>query len=312
VISAVIVRGWDRLVHLFARIAYLAPSADPDRWDVEHLRDIPYRETGKRAHLLDVYRPHSASPRPVVLYVHGGGWAMLSKDTHRVMALAFASRGYVVFNANYRLGPKHRYPAPIEDACAALEWVHEHAREHGGDPDRIAIAGESAGANLVAALAYVATHPRPEPFARRVFDRNVKLRACLPIYGMLDMHDLGRFDHPRLGRVVKIALHRAAAAYVGRPVRERAALSPLASPLRLLEEPDPEGSRPLPPFFAAVGTADPLYVDSKRLETLLGERGVPCVLSVHPHEIHGFNAMIWRREARRKWRNLFDFLERWM
>ena len=78
---------------------------------------------------------------------------MLSKDTHRVMALAYARRGYVVFTINYRLGPEHLFPAPLEDASPhALVWVREHCARFGGDPSRLAIAGESAGANLVTAL----------------------------------------------------------------------------------------------------------------------------------------------------------------
>ena len=307
-----LVRGWDSVVHWFARLAYLQPAADPSRYGVELERNLAYRNTGRRAHLLDVYQPASLTKRPALLYVHGGGWAVLSKDTHRVMALAFASRGHVVFNINYRLGPKDHYPAPLEDAAAALEWVADNAERFGADPERIVLAGESAGANLVAALAYAATHPRPEPFARRLFERKLKIRACMPIYGLLDMHDLERFDHPRLSRLLKMGIHRAAVAYVGRPVRENAARAPLASPLRLLEEPPPEGSRPLPPFFAAVGTADPLYIDSKKLKRILDERGVPCELSVHPGEIHGFNAMVWRREARAKWRAAFRFLDRYV
>ncbi len=297
------------MLHAGARLAYLGPGADPDSYGVDLVHDVPYRPTGSRAHLLDVYRPRSLTPRATVLYVHGGGWAVLSKDTHRVMALAFASRGYLVFNINYRLGPKHRYPDPLEDAAAALEWASDHAAEYGGDPSRLAVAGESAGANLVTALAYIATHPRPEAFARRVYDRNVPLKACLPIYGLLDMHELERFDHPRLSRVLKMGIHRAAAAYVGRPVRKRAAASPLASPLRLLAESPPPEARQLPPFFAAVGTKDPLYPDSKRLQRVLEARNVTCELSIHPGEIHGFNAMVWRREARAKWRALFRFLE---
>jgi acetyl esterase len=172
------------------------------------------------------------------------------------------------------------------------------------------LAGESAGANLVTALAYCATHPRPESFAHAVYDADLRLRGVLPIYGLLDLHELERFDHPRLSPLLKIAIHRAAAAYVGRPVRENAPRCPLASPLRLLAEPPPPGARALPPFFAACGTADPLLCDSKRLKEVIEARGASCELSVHPKEIHGFNAMIWRRAARAKWRAAFRFISR--
>lgn len=301
---------WDWGVHAVARVGYSLPFGDPQRYRVQLHRNIPYRPTGKRSHLLDVYRPWAPQSTPAVLYVHGGGFSALSKDTHRVMALSFAARGYTVFNINYRLGPRHRYPAPIEDAAAALEWVMDHAAEYGADPARIILAGESAGANLVMALAICCAEPRPELFARRLFERSPQLAAVLPSYGLLDMQDLERFNHPRLPRLVRMLICAAAGAYVGRPVRKYASLAPLASPLRILAAGAPPGSRPLPPTFAACGTADPLLIDSKRLQRVLRARGGVCELSVHPGEIHGFNVLVWRREAKAKWRAMFRFLER--
>ena len=151
-LTTTLVKVWDRALHVVARVAYNVPIAKPERHGIRLLRDVPYRDSGRRSHLLDIYRPKGAGLRPAVLYVHGGGFAILSKDTHRVMAMAFARQGYVVFNINYRLGPQHRYPAALEDAAAALLWVKEHARAFGADPSPIVLAGESAGANLVAAL----------------------------------------------------------------------------------------------------------------------------------------------------------------
>ena len=115
---------------------------------IEVIRDVSYCDSGKHAHLLDVFRPESASPLPIVLYVHGGGFSMLSKDTHHFMAMAFARRGYLVFNVNYRLAPKHPYPAALEDVSLAYRWTVEHAAEFGGDTSRLVLAGESAGANV--------------------------------------------------------------------------------------------------------------------------------------------------------------------
>ena len=303
-------RTFDCGVHAAASVLHLMPKANPARYGVTLERDIAYLATGKRAHRLDVYRPEASGPRPVVVYVHGGAFAMLSKDTHRVMALQFAARGYVVVNINYRLGPTHQYPSQLEDAAAALEWVMDHAAEHGGDPTRLVLAGESAGANLVTALTIASTERRPEPFAARLFERAPSLRAVLPIYGLLDLHDLHRIlHHPRLGRWARYELLTAGASYVGRPIRERAPLAPLASPLRLLQRPAPEGSRPLPPFFVAVGTADPLLDDSRRLRVAIEARGGSCVLAIYPGEIHGFNAMLWRPAAQAKWRAVAEFLE---
>ncbi|HVU01648.1 MAG TPA: alpha/beta hydrolase fold domain-containing protein [Polyangiaceae bacterium] len=303
-------RVWDRALHLGAKVAYLSPAANVRLHGVELVRDVPYRQTGRRGHLLDVYVPEGVTNPPALLYVHGGGFALLSKETHRVMALALARRGYAVFLANYRIGPRHRYPAPLEDAAAALSWVMDHARAYGADASRLVLAGESAGGNLVTALAYIATHARPEPFARAIFDRAPPIAAVLCVYGFLDLENLDRFANPRMPWYVKQIILNAAAAYVGHPVRSRARYSPLASPLRLLAQEPPPGARPLPPFFIACGTADPLLLDSRKLHAILESRGVRNDLSIHEGEIHGFNAMIWRKEARSMWRGAYAFLAR--
>lgn len=307
-----LIRTWDRAIHIGAGFLYLSPAANPKRYGVEFITDIAYRNTGRRGHLLDIYRPIAKATAPALLYVHGGAFAILSKDTHRIMALLFASQGYTVFNINYRIGPRHHYPAPLEDAAAALLWVKEHAAEYGADPRRIILAGESAGANLVTALSYMATHPRPEPFAREVYDANLQLAAVLAIYGLLDLTNLDRFRDPKLKWYLKAVIQNAAASYVGFPIAKKASLAPLASPLRLLAERPSSGTRPLPPFFIACGTADPLLVDSRKLYAVLQSRGVPSELSLHPKEIHGFNAMIWRAQARAKWRAVFRFLKRYV
>jgi len=120
-----------------SRVGSLHPRARPEHHGVEHIRDVRYAPGTSSAHLLDVYRPADHRPgelRPVVLYVHGGGFRILSKDTHWVMGLAFARRGYVVFSINYRLAPTHRYPAALEDCPLTYAWVGEPARAGGGGP----------------------------------------------------------------------------------------------------------------------------------------------------------------------------------
>jgi acetyl esterase len=285
------------------------PNARPERHGVERIHDIPY-DTTEEHHYLDVYRPIVRSgPLPVVLYVHGGGFRILSKDTHWLMAIAFARRGYVVFNINYRLAPKHPFPAAVEDGCAALAWVHQNAAVFGGDPGRLVLAGESAGANLVTALAVATSWPRPEPWARRLWDLEVRPQAVLPACGILQVTDSDRFGRRRrLSGFLADRLREVEDSYLP-PMQPHGPARDLADPLVWLENAD-QPPRPLPPFFAGVGTADPLLDDTRRLKTALDRLGVLCEARYYPREIHAFHAFVWRTNARAFWRETFAFLDR--
>ena len=303
----------DSFFRTASRLGKLHPRARPDRHSVEVVRDLPYSPTGRSEHHLDVYRPkHRAGPLPVVLYVHGGGFRILSKDTHWVMGLAFARAGYLVFNISYRLARKHRFPAAVEDCAAAYEWVCDHAERFGGDLDRLVFAGESAGANLVSALTVMSCYRRNEPWARRVFDRGVVPRAWLPYCGMLQVSDGQRFKRrkPKLSTFINDRLLEVPAAYLGPdPERRYGPTLDLADPLLVLER-DEAPARPLPPCLATVGTADPLLDDTRRLERALRQRGAACEAIYYPREVHAFHAMVWREQARRCWRDTFRFLDR--
>ena len=292
----------------FARAARLHPRARPRHHAVEILRDIPYRDSGRRAHLLDVYRPTTPGPHPVVLYIHGGGFTQLSKDTHWVMGLAFARRGYMVVNASYRLAPKHPFPAAIEDACAAYVWTAERAAALGGDIDRLVLAGESAGANLVCALSVAACFERPEPYAREVFDLGVVPKACLPACGILQVTNPERFWQRRaLPSVVELVLRDVASSYLGGADRSAAGGIELADPLCVLES-DTREARELPAFFAGCGTRDPLLDDTRRLGRAIERRGGECLVRIYPDEIHAFHALVWRSRAREFWGDTYRFL----
>jgi acetyl esterase len=311
-VSALRSLALDGVAHAFMRARFGLPDLHPRKFDLELQRDVVYGSTQLRAHKLDVYVPKRAErPLPVVMYVHGGGFGMLSKETHRVMAYAIASRGYLTFNVNYRLGPRHLYPTQLEDAAEALLWVHRHCKEWGGDPSRIVIAGESAGGNLVTTLAVMSSYQRPEPFARRIYDARVPLKGVIATYPILDFHDIERMKAlPKVPGWAKALMLDAALSYLGADYVEAAARAPLASPLLLLEQQAPD--RPLPPFFVSCGTRDILLAHAKRLAAALRALDVPCELLVSPGEIHGYDAMLWRPAAKEKWRAAHSFLERAM
>jgi acetyl esterase len=299
----------DNAFRSLSTLGRLHPVARPARHRVEIVRDIPYRDSGLEAHRLDIYRPRDVSgPLPVVFYIHGGGFRILSKDTHWLMGLAFARRGMMVVSINYRLAPRHRYPAAIEDACAAFLWLVRHGAQYGADLQQLILAGESAGANLTTALAVTMAYRRPEPFAQAVFETGVQPVAVMPACGILQVSDPARFTRRRkLSPFIADRLEEVAEAYLGDVLYDGPGGAELADPLLLLERETP--ARTLPPFLAVVGTRDPLLDDTRRLKAALDRLGVPCRAVYYPGEVHAFHAMLWRANALACWREKYRFLD---
>lgn len=306
----------DNFFRGLSRLGRMHPQARPERHDVEVIRDVAYGDSGLSEHRLDIYRPRGLTRGeldrvPVVLYVHGGGFRILSKDTHWVMGLAFARRGYLVFNVSYRLAPKHPFPAAVEDVSAALEWVLENAERYGGDLDRLAFAGESAGANLVTSLALITSYRRPEPWAARVFDRGITPKAVVAACGIYHVSDVQRFKRrwPHMSGFIHDRLSEVSDSYLGDPARHDPEHLELADPLVVLERGAAPG-RPLPAFFAPCGTADPLIDDTQRLAKALDAMGVECEARYYPGELHAFHALVFTPSARRCWAHTYAFLDR--
>lgn len=297
----------DAMFRSAAALGALHPEARPARHGVEVERDVVYGDD-RRWHVLDIYRPvHRPGPWPVVFYVHGGGFHLLSKDTHWLMGLTFARHGYLVVNISYRLAPQHPYPAALEDTCAAYRWLSTHVAALGGDPARVALAGESAGGNLVTALALTLAQRRDEPWARATFDAGLPPRAVLPFCAILEVGRPERFAaRRRLPRWLDGMIRDTSASYL----RGQASAA-LADPLCVLEAGGPF-ARPLPAFFAPVGTRDPLLDDTRRLEKALAALNVPCEARYYPGGIHAFHALVWDPTARRCWRDALAFLDRHM
>ncbi len=288
----------------------LKPRARPEAHGLELLSDIPYLPSGETHHLLDVYRPKQrAGKLPVVLYVHGGGFRILSKETHWLMGLMFARRDMVVFSINYRLAPKHPFPAAHEDAFAALRWVLEHAHEYGGDASQLILAGESAGANIVSSMAIALTSERPEPWAKAVYDTGARPLAVLPACGIFEVSRPERFAHLGLPKLIFDRIVEVSRGYLPDtiPMDRRT----LADPL-LWYESDAPTTRPLPPFFLPVGMGDVLWEDTQRLTKALQRRGVEVEAKYYDKEIHAFHALYWRKAAKACWQDHYAFLDRYV
>jgi acetyl esterase len=295
-----------------ARLGRLHPLARPERHGVEVLTEIAYAEDSAHAeHRLDIYRPRDDSgPYPIVLYMHGGGFRILSKDTHWIMGLAFARRGYLVLNVSYRLAPTHPFPAAVEDVAAAFRWMVRNAEDYGGDLSRVVLAGESAGANLATALALTTVYEREEPFANALFHTGIVPKAVVPACGIYQVSDVARLARrkPHLSRFIVDRLEEVEEAYVGSDPQKYGALLDLADPVSWLERGE-RPSRALPPFFLPVGTKDPLLPDTRRLARALESLGGTALDRYYVGEVHAFHAFPLLRNAQRCWRETFSFLD---
>ncbi|MCO4771037.1 MAG: alpha/beta hydrolase, partial [Deltaproteobacteria bacterium] len=169
------------------------------RWmdDVEVFENIPYKNGFGPQHKLNVYKPkNQTGPLPVMFYVHGGGFSLLSKDTHWMFGAGFARQGYVVFSIDYTLSGEEPFPAAVKDTFAAYEWVAERALHYDGDVSRMVVSGESAGANLSLALVMAMCWKRPEPWAQGVWETAGRIgvaKAALPACGMLQVSNPERY-----------------------------------------------------------------------------------------------------------------------
>jgi acetyl esterase/lipase len=156
-------------------IAAVAVAAEPPPLEVK--RDVRYADPAHERQVLDVYAPKGAAGRPVVVWVHGGGWQAGNKADVRLKPRAFADRGFVFVAPNYRLLPAADMGDIVRDVARAVGWAHRHAAEVGGDPGRLLVMGHSAGAQLAALVCtdrrYLAAEGVPA----------AAVRGCVPVDG---------------------------------------------------------------------------------------------------------------------------------
>lgn len=116
---------------------------------VSCLEDIPYRNTGKECHKLDIYRPKQAAGKlPVILNLHGGGLVLCNRKVNRPFCAELARRGFLVFSVDYPLVPQAKVPEILSDVARAMDFVRDSIGEYGGDPERVYLVGDSVGAFL--------------------------------------------------------------------------------------------------------------------------------------------------------------------
>lgn len=219
-----------------------------------------------------LYRPSTVpDPLPVLAYFHGGGWVQGDLDTHHGLCARLALwSGAMVVAFDYRLAPEHKFPAAVEDCVAAYRWLASEGASIGGDPSRVAVAGDSAGGNLAAVVCQQARATGLAPPAFQVL-----------IYPAVDMA-MATPSHAELVDGPIIPRDRTdwyLARYLGDP-GEKTDLR--ASPLRAASL---EG---LPPALIISGGFDPLRDEAKAYGDRLTLSGVDVVHHEYPGQIHAF------------------------
>lgn len=154
--------------------------------DIEVLRDVPYTEGGRKAH-LDIRRPKGVdlADAPVLIQVHGGAWTIGNKEQQGILLMnRMAEAGWVCVSVNYRLAPKYKFPTQIVDVKRAIAWVHENIKEYGGDSSYVVITGGSAGGHLAALAALT---PGLAAYQPGFEEADTSVSACVPFYGVYDL-----------------------------------------------------------------------------------------------------------------------------
>ena len=221
---------------------------------------------------IRVYTPSGDGPFPVLVFFHGGGWVICDLDTHDALCRSLANAAScVVVSVDYRLAPEHKYPAALEDAYAAVEWVAGNAGRISGDPARIAVAGDSAGGTLSAAVSLMA-RDRSGP----------RLAFQLLIYPATDLSSFETGSHRDFadGYMLTSADVVYFRDHFLRSEEDRR--DPLVSPLLA---PDLSG---LPPALAITGEFDPLRDEGEAYANRLKEAGVRARYTRYAGMIHGF------------------------
>jgi acetyl esterase/lipase len=162
----------------FFLAALLAPPAEGPA-PVVFKTNIVYGKAGAEEQRLDLARPAKGKgPFPAVVCLHGGGWQMGQRSAHHRTVRALAGHGYVAVTVTYRLAPKHRWPAQLDDARRAVRWLRANAKDLNVDPERIGALGDSAGGHL-ALLLGLSDAKDGGPSAR--------VRAVVNYYGPTDL-----------------------------------------------------------------------------------------------------------------------------
>ena len=159
----------------------------PDTVTVQ--KNIEFGKGGDKALQLDLYSPKERShPVPAILFLHGGGWTGGYRQIYHYYCTKFAEHGYVVATASYRLAGEAPFPAAVQDVKCAVRWLRANAKKLGIDPNKIAVAGGSAGGHLAMMIGYSSDVPELEGKGGNA-DTSSRVQAVVDLYGPTDLTD---------------------------------------------------------------------------------------------------------------------------
>jgi acetyl esterase/lipase len=217
-------------------------------------RDIAYTDPKAEKQTLDVYAPAAGKNMPVVIFIHGGGWQGGDKKEVDQKPQAFADKGFVFVSINYRLLPNARIKEMGQDVAKATRWVHDHAKDYGGDPDTLFVTGHSAGAQLAALVCTDESYLKTEKMSLAA------IKGCIP-------NDGDTYDVPLQIKTVeqkRADFYRKAFG----DEESQKALSPITHAAR---------GKHIPPFLILhVATHPEVKMQSEKLAKALTGAGVPA------------------------------------
>ncbi|SFP44322.1 alpha/beta hydrolase [Salibacterium halotolerans] len=255
---------------------FLTPDRSKEDGVTMERHDTTITTGGKNTEIpVRVYSYSDTENAPVIVYYHGGAFlkGYGSLDTHENVIRSLAARtGAVVISPAYRVAPEYEYPAAVKDSYNTLQWARRHAEQYGGNPDKIAVAGDSAGGNLAAVTAMKARDENgPDLFAQLLFYPLTTFRDVN--FDSRTTYDSGYF---LLSRQV---MQKAREAYTP---KQRMWDNPYTSPLHA------QNVSNLPPAYIVTSEFDPLRDEGEKYGRKLHEAGIPVQTTRYQGAMHGF------------------------
>ena len=223
---------------------------------------------------IRIYTPAGKAPFPILIYFHGGGWVVGDLDTHDPVCRALANRAScLVISVDYRLAPEHKHPAAIEDAYAAAAWVAQNAARFQGDPNQLAVGGDSAGGHLATVVALMARDQGAPALAYQLL--------IYPVTDLSSLETASYRDYAQGYLLPRASMKWFRDHYLR---RESQAQEPYASPLLAQ---DLSG---LPPALVITAEFDVLRDEGEAYARGLAQAGVPVKCTRYLGMMHGFVA----------------------